>query len=171
MKFKDWILNKIKVGSFPYQFNSNFDAAKYDIVINVSDEWDREIEIKLKQQDCETYWFPMNECKKDIGLNSVYAALRILYHAETNNKSVYLHCHAGANRSPTIFAAYFYMRTGKHLEENKGGYINRLVANCNRGYLPPKAEMEQFLTKYGERLKMKYKGGLDSLKLDTINNF
>ncbi len=50
-----------------------------------------------------------------------------------------------------------------------------LCASCLRGYLPPRAEMEQFLSKLGEELKHKkdglFGGKLDALKLDTINNF
>jgi hypothetical protein len=36
----------------------------------------------------------MNECVGDIGLNSIYGALQILYIAEKENATVLLHCHA-----------------------------------------------------------------------------
>jgi Dual specificity phosphatase, catalytic domain len=170
MKLKDFLINNIKIGSYPYQFDSFFDASKYDIIINVSDEYNFNVENRLNKEGCKTYWFPMNECKKDIGLNSIFAALTILYQAEKQNKKVYLHCHAGVNRSPTVFSAYFFMRSGKHLIENEGGYINRLVANCNRGYLPSKTEMEQFLVELNNRLNDGKNGGLDKIKIDTINN-
>ena len=93
------------------------------------------------------------------------------------NKTVYLHCHAGINRSQTVRAAYYLMRTGEQLQSNDNGYINKLVAMCNRGYLPPKTEMEKFLIQLGKQLdgnliSSELMGGLlDDCKIETINNF
>jgi hypothetical protein len=172
MKFKEWFDKKLVVGMFPITQNKHFDASKYDVVINVSDEFYFDVEQKLKAAGCNTYWFPMNECKRDIGLNSIYGAMVVIYEAEKQNKTVYLHCHAGANRSPSVWAAYHYMRTGKHIEKIRSGYINMLIANCSRGYLPPKAEMESFLTEIQTQLDIQMQGGiLDMSKIKYINNF
>lgn len=171
MKFKDWYDRKLKVGAFPYVNNQNFNSDDYDVIINVSDEFYPSHKIN------NNFWFPMNEAKKDIGLNSIYGAMVILHFAEKNNMRVYLHCHAGVNRSKVIQACYFYMRTGKQLEVETNGYINRLCAMCNRGYLPPKAETEKFLSLLGKYLngnlqKNELMGGmLDLIKIETINNF
>ena len=173
MKYNQWV-KKLTVGSFPYYQNKKFDASKYDVVINMSDEFSLEIEEKLQRFACKTHWFPMNECKRDIGLNSIYGALTILWLCEKKNQSVYLHCHAGVNRSVTVQCAYHYLRTGTHLDLDYGSYINPLIANCHRGYLPPKAEMEGFLNNLALRLGEEqsiYGGYLDTIKLKTLNNF
>lgn len=171
MKFAEWFNNNLTVGAFPYRQNTKFDASLYDIVINVSDEWYLDTEMQLRETFINTYWFPMNECKRDIGLNSIYGAMVILSHAEKRNLRVYLHCHAGVNRSQIVRAAYYYMRTGQQLEQDRGGFINMLVASCSRGYLPPKAEMELFLCKIANLIKSMQGGILDMAKVETINNF
>lgn len=173
MKFKEWFKNKVTVGAFPFMNNEHLNAFDYDYVINVSDEYYHEHHIPLVIANCKTFWFPMNECRKDVGLNSIYGAMCILWLAEKENKHVYLHCHAGINRSRCVHAAYFYLRTGKQMEVDNNGYINRLCAMCARGYLPPKTEMERFLTELGKELEAKnMQGGLlDQVKLATINNF
>jgi len=115
----------------------------------------------------------MNECRKDVGLNSIYGAMCILFLAEREDKYVYLHCHAGINRSQCVKAAYYFMRTGEQLAEDQQGYMNRFLAMCGRGYLPPKTESEKFLTYLGKQLVAdNMMGGLlDECKIETINNF
>ena len=173
MKFIEWFNRKLMVGAFPYTQNEHINAFDYDYIINVSDEYYSEHHLPLIVAGCKTFWFPMNEAKRDVGLNSIYGAMNILHIAEKENKRVYLHCHAGVNRSRVVQAAYYFMRTGKQLEVDTNGYINRLLANCGRGYLPPKAEMEGFLQQLNSRLDAnKVCGGmLDRIKIDNINNF
>lgn len=175
MKTKSFLKNKVTVGSFPYMNNQFFDAKIYDTVINVSDEFYFDIDFKLRFADCETFWFPMNEAKKDIGINSIYGAMVVLYNCEMNNRKVYLHCHQGINRSQMVFDAYYFMRTGEQRQTNNNGFINKLVASCTRGYLPPKTEMEKFLTLLNKQI-LNFKGEpmgglLDEVKCETINNF
>lgn len=175
MKFKDWFDNKLLVGAFPYTQNNFFKPKHFDIVINVSDEFYSEYHDLIVMGKLHNFWFPMNECKRDIGLNSIYGAMIILYNAELKQKRVYLHCHAGVNRSRIIEACYYYMRTGKQLETNTNGFINRLCASCTRGYLPPLSEMQNFLRLLGKYLEL-YGGkllgcSLDEIKLETIRNF
>ena len=73
-KFTNWYKNKLTVGAFPYRQNPKFDATLYDIVINVSDEWYIDTEMQIKEAYVNTYWFPMNECKKDIGIGPLSSA-------------------------------------------------------------------------------------------------
>lgn len=169
IKFRDWFNQKLVVGAFPIKQNTLFNPDDYDIVINVSDEWYPDIEMQLRERFIQTFWFPMNECKYDIGLNSIYAAMVILNRAEQRNLSVYLHCHAGVNRSQIIRSAYYFMRTGKQLEEDCGNFINMMVAACNRGYLPPKVEMESFLNQIAINKNNMQGGILDIYKLKSIS--
>lgn len=175
MKFKDWFRNKLEVGRLPYRNNDDFFAVDFDYIINVSDEYYSDIHDNIMEENLKAkyFWFPMNEVKKDIGLNSLYGAMTILYEAEKKNKTVYLHCHAGVNRSQATKAAYYFMRTGEQLEVSKEDFKNRLLAMSSRGYLPPKRELEKFLGKIGENLKSgKMCGGmLDICKIRTIQNF
>ena len=92
--------------------------------------------------------------------------------AEKENKKVYLHCHAGVNRSKSVQAAYHFFRTGEHLYTNDGGYINRFVGLCSRGYLPPKLESENFLLTLASELESNgiYGGILDNCKLDSLKS-
>lgn len=195
MKFQEWFTKKLNVGRFP-SLQWIKEHSYYDILINVSDEpYPPEIsvdipkkptfikvpvpnspQVTIKHTEPQTpifHWFPMNEMKKDMGLNAIYGACVILYYAEMKNKTVFLHCHGGANRSPTVQQAYYYMRKGEHLKDDSKTYVNRLVTNCTRGYLPPKAEMEKFLNALGKALKTgnSMGGQLCKIKIDTISNF
>jgi len=168
--FSEWFENKLIVGGFPYKVDENFRRNGYDIIVNVSDEFYFDIDKKLREK-CVTFWFPMNECKRDIGLNSIYGAMVVLHEAEQNNKTVYLHCHSGVNRSPTVADCYHYMRSGKHFERPRSGFVNRLMAQCHRGYLPPKSEMESYLTEIQKNLSNMQGGMLDICKINAIRNF
>lgn len=169
--FEKWFKENLTVYMFPYTQNQWFDPKKYDVVINVSDEWYQDIEDKLVENGLKTYWFPMNECKSDIGTNSIYGAMVILLEAERKGKRVYLHCHAGVNRSRTVQAAYYFMRTNTHFEHIGRSCINMMVANCNSRYLPPKAEFETFLINLHKQLHNHMQGGiLDWSKLEGCDN-
>jgi hypothetical protein len=161
--FQNWFDKKLTVGPFPD--TEEFPFEDYDYIINVSDEYRPGVMMSAYVKGCHYFWFPMNEKKRDIGLNSIYGACTILRHTENKNMAVYLHCHAGINRSQAVRAAYYYSRTGKHFEKEYGGCINSLVAMCNRGYLPPKAEMEKFLS------RLYSTDSLDTIKISSINNF
>jgi len=164
INFSQFFDKNLTVGGFPHTVNKKFDYIDYDIVINVSDEW-------LPCNYPNVYWFPMNECKKDIGLNSIYGAMVILRYAERSNLTAYLHCHAGVNRSNIVACSYYYMRTGKHLDTIVNERDNMLLKACSRGYLPPIVEMEKFLSVLSKKLKNYTNSGqLDICKL-SINNF
>ena len=170
MSFKDWYNNNLIVGGFPIMVNNRFNLSDFDIVINVSDEWYPDIEMQLQESFLKTYWFPMNECKSDIGLNSIYGAMIILRRAEERSLRVYLHCHAGVNRSRIVQAAYYFMRTGEHYNKQYAGFINSLLAACGRNYLPPKKSVEKFLLKLNDEIGkcQKFGGMLDLCKLNNL---
>lgn len=188
-KFIDWFTRKLKCSGFPTEKGINNDIInQVDIVINVSDE---NINIrtykKYAMYGIQYYWFPMNEISKtsNIGINSVFGALNILFEAEKDGKIVLVHCHAGVNRSRTIIDSYYYMRTAKHLNntvpeidasywkmfdiKNREDSIltgysnNRLVENCNSGNLPVLRKFEKFLNLMNNQLTNGYELSIDNL--------
>lgn len=148
-----------------------------EVVINVSDEKDFDLERELANMGVRSYWFPMNEIKKDIGLNSLYGAMCVLYYCEEECLDVLVHCAAGTNRSPLVVQAYHLMRTGSQVLENIDGgkWDNRLIRACVQGYLPPQKELEAFLKELMQHLNTKghkkVGGSLDKIKRNTIFNF
>lgn len=176
MKFADWFKYRLKVGPFLKDTDLSWmlPSSRYKVVINVSCEnYDFNMIDALSSQGILYFWFPMNEHKKDIGLNSIFGALKVIRDSELREYNVYLHCHAGVNRSPIVLQSYYYMRTGTHLYEDRVidpaieemfvvsdrenqrnahtvriNYPNRLYAACMRGYLPPLSEYEKFLEAY-----------------------
>ena len=175
MKFKEWFENKLTVGAYPYMNNQWFKASDYDFCINVSDEFYFNYDKQIRDARCNTFWFPMNECRKDNGLNCIYGAMVILFNAEKEGKRVYLHCHAGIHRSQLVRCCYYFLRTGQQLDNNWSSFINQLLADCERGYLPPKSETEDFLNYLGIQLKnfkgIPMGGILDDCKIHAVRNF
>lgn len=171
MNFKEWFEKKLTVGSYPFLVNKEFNSLHYGYVLNMSDEFYNNTYCAMLAT--KPFWFPMNERKRDIGLNSIYGAMVILWQAEKQNEPVYLHCHSGRNRSQIVRCCYYYLRTGEQLKDGDEKYYNRLHRASVRGYLPPMSEMEEFLRTLGSKLivgKMNSKL-LDECKLGIINNF
>jgi len=191
MKFQDWFDNKLKVSRYPTPSEIVKVEAKY--VINVSCEYIASCQKVCIDNSIKYFWFPMDEVSGDIGLNSIFGALQILWIAEKEKANVILHCHAGANRSTTVMEAYYFMRTKKHYvkeesqeskERFKKMFIgsedfdfknnNRLLNNIEAGNLPSKNKMELFLKKTEEWfLKQEWEddfiteSGLNRIKCDV----
>lgn len=177
MKFKEWFDKKLKVTRYPLPQEIKKSSVEY--VINVSCEYIASCQKVCMDNGIKYFWFPLDEFSSDIGLNSIFGALQILWIAEQENASVILHCHAGANRSRLVAEAYYFMRTKQHLfkeatEESKAIFEkmfganknaehqnNRLLNNIENGYLPSKNKMETFLKKAEESF----------LKQDWENDF
>ena len=191
MKFQEWFDKKLKVSRYPMPDEIKKSGAKY--VINVSCEYISSCQKVCMDNGIKYFWFPMDEVSGDIGLNSIFGALQILWIAEQEKANVILHCHAGANRSPTVMEAYYFMRTKKHYvreesqeskERFKKMFIgsenfdfnnnNRLLNNIEAGNLPSKNKMELFLKKTEEWFlkqdwenDFKTESGLNSVKCDV----
>ena len=167
-KFKDWFDNKLRVGMMPdVNMYSQLQKSGVKTIINVSDEWNIQMSLCAEAEGIRYFWFPMNEFSNnyDIGINSIYGALQILRNCEKSNEKVYIHCHAGSNRSPTVRNCYYYMRTKFHYKDTpvvldsdiakmfgnpdihqlSEFSNNRLIENIRMGYLPAKHKMESFL--------------------------
>jgi hypothetical protein len=189
MKFQEWFDKKLKVSRYPIPDEIKKSGAKY--VINVSCEYISSCQKVCMDNDIKYFWFPMDEVSGDIGLNSIFGALQILWIAEQERAGVILHCHAGANRSPTVMEAYYFMRTKKHFvreisaeskerfekmfpdSKNSERQNNRLLNNIEAGHLPSKNKMESFLKKTEEWFlkqdwenDFKTESGLNSVKCD-----
>lgn len=165
-KFDDWFKQNLKVSRYPTP-QECFEMER-DIIINVSDEYIHGCMSEALRAGKLYYWFPLNECTSDMGLNSIYAALQILSNAEKENKKVYLHCHAGANRSPTVADCFYYMRTGRFLEESDRQL--RVINNIESGHLPAITRLKEFLKQCSiafERDETDRGGYLDSCKLKS----
>lgn len=190
MKFQEWFDKKLKVTRYPLPDEVKKSGAKY--VINVSCEYISSCQKVCMDNGIKYFWFPMDEVSGDIGLNSIFGALQILWIAEQEKAGVILHCHAGANRSPTVMEAYFFMRTKKHYvreisaeskeffekmfpdTKNSERQNNRLLNNIEAGHLPSKNKMETFLKKTEEWFlkqdwenDFKTESGLNSVKCEV----
>lgn len=178
--FNKWFIDKLQVKRFPLpgEISKMLPGGH---IINVSDEYIHYNANAALAQGIYHHWFPLNECTGHMGLNSLFAAMCVLHEAESKDLPVVLHCHAGANRSPTVAAAYYYLRTGHHLEqcykpgtrlivlkELNGTTLqfderlstenepipNMLLSNCQQSLLPPLPQMEKFLNLLGTYLEV-----------------
>jgi hypothetical protein len=153
-----FISENIIIDRFPVSKEIKADGkhSQCQVVINVSDEFYLGNSEEIMKEGKLNYYFPMGESGELMGLNSMYGALQVLHSIYTWNPEwkVLLHCQAGANRSPTILAAFHYMMTGEHLvEEKKNGLImkpNQLLWNVEKKHLPELPKTELFLSKCKE---------------------
>ena len=85
---------------------------KFDVVLNVSDSmcWLTEPEL-IKESGCEYHWFPINEMSR-WGYAPFFWSKRLLDSAYARKKSIGVHCHAGAHRSPIISLMWMASREG-----------------------------------------------------------
>jgi hypothetical protein len=73
-----------------------------DIVLNVADSIP-EIELMQPFKDTKFFWYPINEVSR-WGYGPFFWSKRILdfYTRYSTNNKIFVHCHAGAHRSPMI---------------------------------------------------------------------
>lgn len=188
-KFSDWFNKQFITGRYPLP--SEIRESDFDVIINVSDEYILPNHKVCMETNKKYFWFPMGENGNNMGLNSIFGALQILWLAECKNERVYLHCHAGSNRSVTVKQAYYYMRTKVDFIESQNSKVseedmlrmfniteeieiksyrkmckrNRVQNNTDAGHLPAKFNFETFLKQCEEAFK-KYEIG--EISLDAI---
>jgi hypothetical protein len=187
-KFTEWFSQKLTVGRYPMPGEIR-EMPEGSYIINVSDEWIPGCYATALRCGIFYHWLPMNECTGEMGINSLFGALQLLHYAEEQNLPVLLHCHAGANRSPTVAHAYYFMRTGQHWQDQEPLSLNAqqiniwlgvaantkrtnmLLLNVEEGLLPELGKLEKFLKQLGLLLNQReftYRGGLlTQLKIDT----
>jgi len=192
--FLDWFNTKLSVERYPLPTQLMENKNDIDYVINVSDEY-----IEPCLRSCELariryFWFPLSEITP-MGLNSIYGALQILWIAESQNKKVLLHCHAGANRSVTVAECYYYLRTKTYLKRKNNPKLDkdildmfifdseqekietekrfknsRVQDNIDNMVLPSKNILEKFLKECAikfENYQIASGGNLDKIKIDS----
>lgn len=133
----NWFNNKFHTGRFPVP--SEITKSTYETIINVSDEYIELSHALAVDKGIRYLWFPMNETTSDMGINSIYAAMQIIYLCESNNESVLVHCHAGACRSPLIKELYLLMKTGVVMD------AGMILHNINSNHLPEVYKLRKFL--------------------------
>lgn len=194
IKFSEWFFNKLSVERYPLPGELIKNSKQIDYVINVSDEYIEANHNICNENNIKYFWFPLSECTS-MGINSIYGVLQILWLAESQNKKVLLHCHAGSNRSVTVAECYYYMRTKTYLvrkdnpklnkdilnmfifdseeekiETEKSFKNSRIETNQHSNVLPPKYLLETFLKKCEksfENYSIANGGFLDKLKLES----
>ena len=172
-KFHVWYNTKLKVGYMPtFEDNIPEYIKDYNTIINVSDFSDFEYVEKVIGLNKKYFWFPMNEVTGDMGINSIYGSLNILYQSFQRNESVYLHCFLGKNRSRVIEASFYYMMTGEHLTQISKSHQNRIFSNSSRGHLPEVSKFELFLNNCHKVFSVPYVepvyGPIDYCKLRSL---
>jgi len=122
----------------------------YDLVVNLSDYIDHRLHTQITVQGTPVFWFPMGETY-GMPLENIFGALSTLWEAEKNNRTVFLHCMAGRNRSVTIADCYYFIRQGKHRSDNSDDVSygknksNKSLLNINDNQLPGIYRMEHYL--------------------------
>lgn len=166
----NFISNNIIVDRFPVvkEITTGGKHAECKVIINVSDEFYLGNSETIINENKLNFYFPMGEWSPDMGINSIYGALQVLYQILKWNPEwkVLLHCQAGKNRSPTIKSAFYYMMLGEHEPDHIVGdrliRYNRLLDNCERNKLPELKKTEKFLNscKYAFDNPEKFLGGV-----------
>jgi len=93
------------------------DLSRYSAIINVSDSPGRTFSAGIP-----AFWFPIHETGK-WGYAPFWGAAKVLDHLSLLNpyKPVLIHCHAGANRSPSV--AYAVMASNDVPDEAMEGFV------------------------------------------------
>lgn len=105
-------------------------------VVNVSDSPCATFDYQLK---IPSFWFPINEIAQ-WGHSPFYGTLRVVNQYYKGDKPVLIHCHAGANRSPSVAFAILLAKgyTPKEAEESlKYEDLTEVFArNIERKHIP-----------------------------------
>lgn len=134
-----------------------------EVFINVSDEHNPEIEAMIQANGGRAHWFPLGEAW-GMCLASIYGAMYIMRQAEKEERRVYLHCHAGVNRSQTVADCYHFLRTGEHRRPiyPEISATNALQRNIENNILPDAFTMEGWLKTMAYAVNRPMGGWLDA---------
>ncbi len=99
--------NNVVVGSDPRDGMTREYADSFDAIVNVSDSIGSLFEPSNPSQ--RTYWYPVNEIGR-WNMSFIYWLKKILDHHHELGHRIYLHCHAGAYRSPSTAVLWLQSR-------------------------------------------------------------
>ncbi len=131
----------VYIGTDPRDGLKKETAESFDVFINVADSPSVIFE-PYPHKRHYTYWFPINE----MGYwshSSFYGAIKALdFHIRAGHK-IYLHCHAGAHRSPLVFLVYL-LYEGKTILEASEILMpyspltmgKKFVSSVKKGHIP-----------------------------------
>jgi hypothetical protein len=164
MSFQDWFSTHVTVSGYVNIMDvepGRYLHAAHDVFLNVSDEYAPEVAALVAAQGRQYFWFPLGE-EWGIGLASIYGALNILWRCEQRQQRVYLHCHAGVNRSQTVADCYYFARSGRHRPWPGKDAGARLLLNCSIQRLPAIWQMEAWLKQMNYAVQHPMGGWLDA---------
>lgn len=101
--------DNVYIGSDPRDGMTPEFANSFDAIVNVSCTPSAVFEPSKCGQ--AMYWYPVNECGK-WNLGYLYWLKKVMDHHYNKDHKIYLHCHAGAYRSPS--AAILWLQSREH---------------------------------------------------------
>jgi hypothetical protein len=134
----------IEIGSHPEDkiFNADIHLENYDVILNVSDNPVYGLNIDTPK----IYWFPINEFGS-WSYSAFYWFTNLMDFYIKENKKIYIHCLAGAHRSPIITYIYFRSIYNEQetldlfdfkslIGEKKNWFEEVLINDINAGRIP-----------------------------------
>ncbi len=95
---------------------------------------------ELRKRDVAYFWFPMSEQNADMGLHSIFGALRVLQPYIERREPVIIHCFGGNNRSKLVYDSLFYLNFKAWPDGN-----DAVARNCDAKHLPSIDEYVKFI--------------------------
>ena len=145
---KTYVFARIQARPFPTaaELKNPYIYGHIRYVLNVSDvEYPEEIGKEMNELGIQTYHLPLVETGKDMGLENILKAVRILEKADAEKAPVIVHCGFGNNRSRVVVECFHFRKMGFQLEDEYKGALNHLVYNCEIGLLPAIEDVERMI--------------------------
>jgi protein-tyrosine phosphatase len=141
----------LNVGTNPLDGMTLKTAQKYDIFLNVALESLYSHDAIKPKQNTKYFHVPINE-DNFWGYEPFLKTKIILDKAFEGGEKTYLHCHSGANRSPTIALFWIFSKEGNlyracsKLSNNPTNLMKRIAFYQNLNFIPK--ELEKFYERY-----------------------
>jgi len=132
----DQVTPRLYVGSCPIE-NADVDRLKKEIgvtgVLNLQSDddiaywridWEK-LETHYREAEIEVRHVPVQDFNPDSLRRGLPRCVEALAELMEEGRTVYVHCNAGINRSPTTVIAYLHWREGKGLEEATAHVLTR----------------------------------------------
>lgn len=141
---KEWFIKNIHVRSFVNlaDLQNKWIVGDIKCVVNVSSDFNEDVCMQLRQMNIAYHWFPMSEQNKDMGLHSIYGALKVLQRYVDRKEPVIIHCFGGNNRSKVVYEALYFLNFGTWPSDIDDC---RTLRNCKEEHLPTEQYYKSFL--------------------------